>query len=772
MTLTTHHKLTLSSALWWLCYLAFGTCLVYSSIIYALSHTKSGQNKVSATLQSDHHIAVEQSRINNREVSLRYDPDQNAKLESIHYDEVKAGSLFLKSALEVQPSLVQQSDFVVEVTGMLARVTLLQTFVNNSDDWVEGIYVFPLAQGVAVDQMRMRIGERIIEGQIKERQQAKKVYQQAKLAGKKASLVVQERPNLFTTSVANIPPGETIKINISYLQQIPLTANTFSLRLPLTITPRYIPANQRQETIDQFTNDNIDEQSQPVQIDATVGWSTNTSVVADAERITPWQVDNKFAQKATIKVRLNVGLELANVSSSYHQIIQRNEQGDGATKSSASTINTVSDYVAMDRDFVLTWQIDRTKTPQAAYFSEQKEGHQYAMIMINPPSVKGSSLPIAKDIIYIIDTSGSMGGVAIAQAKKALAFAVTQLRGEDKFNVIEFNSTYSQLFAQSMPANENNRDIAKHWIASLNAGGGTEMHAALDAALTMKTTPKYIRQVIFITDGSVGNEKQLFLLIAAKLAKARLHTVGIGSAPNSYFMERAAQLGRGTYSYIGKVSEVQTQMAQLFDRINQPMLTDIEVTWPSSEVEVLPERIADLYASEPLLINARWPLPTTFKRQGELIISGTLNNQHYQQRLAVTSAMPQSGVATWWARQKIKHLTLQLYRASQYEQRLRLKQQITDTAVEHSLLSKYTSFIAVDKSPSRGLAKRLQLTPVPNAMPQGSNQAIPLANTATSANLQLKVGLIIMALIALWMFIHARPYRPFLLNIIQFKRKG
>jgi len=684
---------------------------------------------------------------------------------SIDYHKVSAGNLYLKSDKGYQHSLVLSSDYVVDVNAMMARVTLTQSFTNTSTDWVEGVYVFPLASDVAVDDMEMVIGERIIKAEIKERLQAQKSYQQAKKAGKKASLVEQQRPNLFTTSVANIPLGESIKIKISYLQQVPLSDHTFSLRLPLTITPRYIPREVTEAKINyqqQQTAKLLEQQQQDINFSQGVGWSVNTHIVPDASKITPFQIADHMGQQASIKVNLNIGLPIAGITSRYHQINQ-NQQHDN------QTIRLAEARVPMNRDFVLNWQIKENSLPQAAFFTESKHGYDYGLLMLTPPAAPQTLVRIPKEMIYIIDTSGSMGGVAIKQAKQALAYAMKQLSPLDKFNIIEFNSTYTQLFNQPKSASASKVNTALNWIDRLEANGGTEMLSALKAATGVKASDGYFRQVVFITDGSVGNEEQLFRVIKHELFDSRLHTVGIGSAPNSHFMERAAELGRGSYNYIGNIAEVKQKMAELFNRISQPMLTDIIVTWPSKNVELLPAKIADLYATEPLIISARWPSveqASTNSGKGLTInVRGKINQQQWQQKLSINHAAQQSGIVTWWARQKIKQLNYQLYDTYgtfDKNKKQAIIEQITAVAINNRLLSKYTSFVAVDKTPSRKLAEILKTKPVANAMPQGSTQAIPIANTATSANLQLKVGLLMLLITALCM-LAKRTQRQYLL---------
>lgn len=697
----------------WLCYLLLGQSLLMSFLLYA------NPNEVSSELNSEQ------------------------LPQKIELSEISSGSLFLKNAQGYQNTLVLSTDYIVDVNGLMARTTLTQSFKNTSKDWMEGVYVFPLADGVAVDALQMEIGEQIIVGEIKERQQAKKIYQKAKLAGKKASLLEQERSNLFTTSIANIPPGETVKIKISYLQVLPFTNNQFSLRLPLTITPRYIPREQAELALKQqveFESDLhkqlIEPSNESININQGNGWSLNTKRVVDASRITPPQMHQSLAQQANIKVNLNVGLPLVDVNSLYHQV---KRQGD--------EVLLASKKISMDRDFVLTWSIGAGSIPNGAFFKESKGGFDYGLVMLNPPQLPPSVVKMPKEMIYIIDTSGSMAGEAIRQAKQALDFAINQLDPQDLFNIIEFNSVYSTIYSQSKYATTSNVAQTSRWINQLQADGGTEMLPALNAALGQHSKPGFIRQVVFITDGSVGNEAELFRVINNKLFNSRLHTVGIGSAPNSHFMQRSAELGRGTFSYIGKVSEVKSKMSELFTRINQPLLTDITIEWPSENVELLPERVADLYAGEPLIISARWPS----KDKGSVVVKGNIINNPWQQTLKLNQVNEHSGVATWWARQKIKQLNYKLYKTNSTEQKQVLINSITAVALDNHILSKYTSLVAVEQQPSRRVNEYLKQQSQANAMPKGSLQSIPLAQTATSAKMQLLVGLILMFLTAIYM---------------------
>jgi len=708
--------------------------------------------------------------------------NQHEVFDQIPYQEVKSGSLFFKSAQGYYSQLSQSSDYNVEVNGLLARVYFTQTFINESDKFLEAIYVFPLSDDAAVDNMVMKIGERRILGSIKEKKQAKKLYQQAKTQGKKASLVSQQRPNMFTTKVANIAPHETIKISLSYQQAVNFSEDEFSLRLPLTITPRYIPqvqggnnsmsshqtvGNLSKESGGQSTSININKINPVIAINQSHGWAINNARVPDASEITPPQVHLSKGQKATVFIKINSNLALANVSSQYHRVIKSMAQGQSNVANNHSVVVKLRDEnILLDQDFELHWQLAEGEIPQAAFFSGVDDKYNYGLLMLMPP--KGELVEvIAKEVVYIIDTSGSMGGVAIKQAKTALIQAMDYLNTEDTFNIIAFNDQTNRLFRDSKVSSEDNRFQAKKWISNLQAGGGTEMLPALSLALegnhrgdTGETL--FHRQVIFITDGAVGNEAELFNVINNKLQTTRLHTVGIGSAPNGYFMKQAAEVGRGTYRYIGKINEVQQQMQQLFDEISRPMMADIHIDWPSKSVEIFPKEIPDLYAGQPLLISAKWPRFVNSKQNNiyKVTVSGNLADKPWQQSLTINSAQADrqkfNGISTWWGRQKIKHLSRQ-FQKSFGENKEQLKQQITQLALKHSLLSRFTSFVAIEEKVSRSENSQLKSQAITNLMPKGSTQALPMANTALGVAGYLYLG-VAMLIIAIFLALLSLPH--------------
>ena len=644
--------------------------------------------------------------------------------ETITINQAESGSLLIESSQAGQYHLAPTIDTDVEmdISGMIARVNVTQHFTNPSSEWVNGVYVFPLPQNAAVDHMELIIGERIIEGKIKERQQAKKLYQQAKQQGKKTSLIEQERTNIFTNSVANIGPSEKISVSIQYQQTLQYDQGQFSIRFPMVVGIRYIPGTEK---VAGFSGN---------------GWASNTSDVPDASRITPpvTEAGDGHDNPVSIRISLNAGFPLVNIESSYHAI---NKQ---LLNSGVYEIALANYTTSANRDFELTWRPQANHAPQAALFTQDKNQDRYALLMLMPPEVdwnKQQTLP--KEMIYVIDTSGSMAGGSMPQAKQALLLGLSQLKSEDWFNIIQFNS-YTESFSEhALPARENNLERAKKYVHSLQANGGTEMALALKTALSNVSKSERIRQVIFLTDGSVGNEKKLFKIINNKLNNSRLFTVGIGSAPNSYFMSEAASLGRGTFTYIGKIEEVQEKMSQLFQKLNHPVLSDIEMVWKDdSDVDYWPNPIRDLYIGEPLIVSMKLP-----KHQKQLILRGQTLGTDWNTSLPISNGGKATGLNVLWARNKIQSLNQKLSHGADAEE---IKQEVTALGLEHHIVTKHTSLVAVDITPTKPENKTSTDKAVPVKKPHAWDMKIPgsiagkIPQGATSAQLNLMIGILIL----------------------------
>jgi len=678
----------------------------------------------------------------------------------------------------VRLALLLDSEATINISGMVAMVELTQHFKNDSDHWVEGRYVFPLPENSAVDSMELRIGNRIIRGKIKEKQQAKEIYAAAKKAGKKTALLEQHRPNLFSQQVANIAPREKITVKLRYLQTIHYEQGVFSLRFPMTITPRYIP--QPIDDTHLTNSESIREYhpAQPITIQNN-GWGQvqPNNIVNDAHLITP-PIDQTIDNPITLNITLDAGLPLASITSPYHDIVINKSHDQ-------HHITSTQGRISMDRDFVLNWQATASSTPRAAVFNETIEGEDYSLVMLMPPTPhnnndntnnknKGSrnlgSQNIAKEMIFIIDTSGSMGGTSIRQAKAGLQKALQQLKPTDRFNVIEFNSNFSMMHYQPVTASPNNIKNATDIVSRFQAGGGTEMLSALTAAFQQSHKDTHFKQIIFITDGSISNEEQLIRNIQDNLNDSRLFTVGIGSAPNSFFMRKAAEIGRGTFTYIGDINEVDKKMTALFTKISQPTMRDISIHdssfFNSSEksdnkntnsLDIFPNPIADLYQGQPLIATIHKDYELS-----ELTIKGTYQNQAWQQKLALSNGKQSTGVAKLWARNKIESLLgkeRQEKRNSSSLTVLQLvKKDIIDVALQHQLMSPYTSFVAVEEEISKPIDQNATPLEVANKLAHGQTMnSVSYPKTATPLWSHILLGSL--SLLASLMMIYCKGRR-------------
>ncbi len=605
--------------------------------------------------------------------------------------DAESGRLFFrKDDRSFTPAPILHTDVRIVVSGMIARSVVRQRFHNPGTSWMEGIYVFPLPHESAVDRLRLMIGERVIVGRIEEREQAARTYQAARAQGQRAGLVEQERPNIFTTSLANIGPNETVTVEIEYQEALRYDQGAFSLRFPLVVGPRYIPG--------------------PPLVADSRGWSPATLPVPDAPRITP-PVQNPALgpiNPVTLQVEIDAGMALTGIESKTHAIAVQDHA------SGRATVTLSEERVPADRDFVLQWRPAPGAEPGAGLFTEAHDGQTHLLVMLMPPSAKEIAAS-PREMIFIIDTSGSMEGTSIRQAKAALHLALDRLKPHDTFNIVQFNSTASVLFGAPQPAARDSLRMAHDYVEALRATGGTEMLPALDLALDGRRETDRLRQVVFMTDGAVGNEDALFRRIEERLGASRLFTVGIGSAPNSWFMSRAAQAGRGTFTHIDKLGEVTQRMAALFEKLEKPVLTDLAVTWPSGvEVETYPAPIPDLYAGEPVLFVGRageGELPT-----GNVIVTGRADGQPWRRELSLAGHDARPGVAAVWARRKLA--ALEDSRLDGIEP-ARVREDSIKLALAYELVSRYTSLVAVDPAPARPQNAPLAGGEMPSNLPDG-----------------------------------------------------
>ena len=614
--------------------------------------------------------------------------------------------LFDSSGAQAGPAIILKSDANMTLTGLINHVVVKQTYQNQNPFAVNARYVFPLPDESAVHAMTMRIGERVIKGQIDKKVAAEKKYAEAKQAGKQAALVRHQRANMFITNVANIAPGEQVIIELEYQEIIDYSSGTFTVRFPGTITPRY---HVTQGEID------INKESQKPTNSLPHGW---LSPVYSTQKN-----DDKPSSQFNLNLDIDVGLELVDINSKFHNVnIQNTAFGQYSIE--------LNEQNALNRDFVLEFKPLQKEQAQAAFFTEQFEnGERYGLAMLMPPADNFiATQRLARETVFVVDTSGSMHGQSMEQAKNALFYALSLLDSNDSFNIIGFDNVVTPMSDKPLVASGFNLRRAERFIYGLQADGGTEIQGALDAVLDGSQFDGFVRQVIFLTDGSVSNEDALFKSIQAKLGDSRLFTVGIGSAPNSFFMRRAADVGKGSFTFIGSTSEVQPKMQQLFDKLAHPAITNLALSDENgNSLDFWPSPLPDLYFNEPIMVAIK------LNNASNVILNGQTAQGPISINLNIQAGSNAKGIAKLWARQKIKSLLL-------YNSQNAVKDEVQQLALTHQLLSPFTAFIAIEQTQINPIAE--QTANATNAVPQGMAMRLPQTDGQSKVHIILGILLL------------------------------
>lgn len=625
-------------------------------------------------------------------------------------DDVQRGQLLFHSTRhgKYAPAPLVATEVEIDVSGNVARAMVKQYFVNPTKDWLEGRYVFPLPENSAVSKMKLVVGERVIEAKIAERMAARKAYAAAKRQGRRAALVEQHRPNIFSNNVANIPPGGRIAVQLHYTQQLDYDRGRFSLRFPLVVAPRFDPAGSAVRMVKHPIAPNGDGMPDMLR-DAL---PEILIPVKDPARSAP-------GNPVTLTVRLDAGMPLTDIASTSHKVAI-DKLGDGKRR-----ITLDAKAVPADRDFTLGWTPALTAEPLVAAFRERIGDDVFVTALVMPPAPKQAGADAQntrpRDVVFILDRSGSMGGVSIRAARSALDSAIDRLAARDRFNLIRFSNDTDTLFDHAMPASDTNRLFAKMFLRDTTADGGTVMRPALHAALKGDAAEGRLKQVVFVTDGAVANETELFRDIRQRLGNARLFTIGIGSAPNSYFMRKAAEAGRGAFVYIPDIKQVKTRMTTLFDKLERPALTDVTFAWATGAdgdaaatplaAENFPATLPDLYFGAPVLLTTRLPAAAL---DNDTVLS--LGAGGWKTSLKLRDARPAKGISTLWARAKVAALSDSLRDGAPPAA---VKAGITQIGLTHSLVTRYTSLLATEKTAARPAGTPLTSGDVPLNLPHG-----------------------------------------------------
>lgn len=602
-------------------------------------------------------------------------------------DDPEAGMLLLGDG---QPALLLETSIEIEVNGPLANIRLTQEFFNPGNEYASARYIFPLPENAAVNAMRMQVGDRWIIGDIAEKQVAQKTYETAKANGQQAALTERLSSNVFQTRVAQVSAGDQIRIELNYREILEPDGDYFSLRIPTTMTPRYWSAqtvpDSAKPVADSVAINTLQADTYAVPLFAAHYQSTESLPLEQLNIL-------------SLDMQLNPGLPIMQVSSSSHELAV---QQDNTSNTERYRVHLLDQYEMMDRDLLISWQVVPAAEPRTVIMRQQLADangmlHDYGLFMLQPPSpdyYQASKMAngLSREVVFIIDRSGSMGGESIRQAKASLAYALHSLNQADRFNIIDFSNTANQFASRSQLASQHHINGALQYINDLSAGGGTNMWEALDAAFAMPALNGYLRQVIFMTDGAVGDEQALLNMVEQKIADARLFTVAIGAAPNNFFMRKAAQIGRGNMHHVAAETELQAHMDILLAQLINPALTDIKFEFLDNGSVVTLDRqyLPDLYLGEPVIFTAR------FDQWPDMLQLTGFDGAPWHYQLGLTDVIQQSdGVAALWG----KHRTDELYDNLMLGgSETLLKPQIIEIALNHQLLTPFTSFVAVEQA--------------------------------------------------------------------------
>jgi len=590
------------------------------------------------------------------------------------------------------------------IDGFLARVNVTQTFENSAAQKIEALYTFPLPDNAAVDDMTIQVGDRTVRGVIKKREEARAIYEHAKKTGHVAALLDQERPNIFTQAVANILPGEQVVVTISYLQTLEYEDGSYTFAFPMVVGPRYIPGQA------------LGEQKTSRQ---GPGWAPDTDQVPDASKITPHVAlpGTRAGHDVSIELAIDTGVPLLKLYSNSHDIdVSR-------TGSSAATVKLKNLAEIPNKDFILKYNVAGQQISDAVMSQAMSSGKTpggYFTLILQPPARIPESDITPKELVFVLDTSGSMFGFPLDKAKQLISHALDELYAGDTFNIITFSGDTHILFPEPVfPTAENIRK-AKELLNSRQGGGGTEMMKAIRAALVPSDSQNHLRVVCFLTDGYVGNDLEIIGEIQ-KHSNARVFAFGIGTAVNRFLIEGMAKAGRGESEIVTLNDKAGPAAHRLYERLRSPLLTDVSIDWQGLPVaDVYPQRLPDLFSGKPLIISGRYTTAT----KGTIRIRGKRAGDNFVREVPVTlsgTASSDRTLASFWARRKIDDLMSQDWAGLQNgNMKPPVQQEITQLGLDYHLMTQFTSFVAVEKRVVTQNGQPQQVE-VPVEMPQGVN---------------------------------------------------
>jgi Ca-activated chloride channel family protein len=593
--------------------------------------------------------------------------------------------------------LLKHTDVKAQISGFLARATVTQEFENPFQEKIEAVYTFPLPQNAAVDDMTMTVGDRTVRGKILRREEAEAVYEAAKNNGQTASLLNQERPNIFTQSVANILPGEQIKITISYVETLKYENGSYEFVFPMVVGPRYVPGNASGRQGE--------------------GFAPDTNQVPDASRITPRPAPAgmRAGHDISLEVTLDAGVPLDGLDSKTHDVDLERPDDHRAR------VRLKDEATIPNKDFILRYDVAGKKIEDALLTHSTDKGGFFTMILQPPERVTAEDVT-PKELVFVLDTSGSMSGFPIDKAKETMKLALDNLYPYDTFNLITFSGDEHILFPAPVPATKENLDKAQAFLASRAGSGGTEMMKAIKASMDPSDKQDHVRIVCFMTDGYVGNDMEIIGEVQ-KHPNARVFAFGIGNSVNRFLLDNMAKYGRGEVEYVALNDDGSAAAKRFHERVRNPLLTDISIDWNGLPVsDVYPKTIPDLFGAKPVILTGRYAATG----KGTIRLKGKMSGHDFVREIPVdfSTAQPHDVLATLWARNRVDDLMSQDFNgAQQGTMKDDVKQAVIQLGLDYRLMTQFTSFVAVEEMivTEGGQPRRID---VPVEVPEGVNRAM------------------------------------------------
>ncbi|MDX2108408.1 MAG: VIT and VWA domain-containing protein [Candidatus Melainabacteria bacterium] len=551
---------------------------------------------------------------------------------------------------------LQNTSVQADIAGYVARVNVEQVFTNPTNETIEATYIFPLSNTSAVDEMTMKIGDRTIKGEIKTRAQAAQIYAAAKSQGKTAALLDQERPNIFTQSVANIPPHATIRINIKYVEYLPYQNGEYSFVFPMVVGPRFMGGTP------------------------------------DPERISPPMAGERTraGHDISLKVNINSGFDISNINSKLHKIEVKH--ASKTTQVSLAKFDSIP-----NRDFVLNWKAAGDDIKSG--FLAHKDGDVgFFNIMFLPPQAVQRSEVAPRELVFLVDKSGSQHGLPMQKCRETMVYILDRLNPQDTFQLIAFDNTTDKLFSKPMPASQENILEAKKWVSALEANGGTNLKAAVDEVCRQAAPQNRLRICALLTDGYIGNDREVIGDVVKYRGVSRWFTFGTGNSVNRHLLDGVAKAGGGESEFVLLNTHGDKVAKDFYEKLASPVLTDIKVEFDGVQVkDVQPSVINDIWAKRPLYLTGKYLKAGA----GFVRIRGLRGGKAYEQKLPIRlpeKELENKVLSSVWARMKVDELTQALNLVSRLDSKKEMEQSIESVGLDYHIMTQFTSFVAVDES--------------------------------------------------------------------------